>query len=98
MYKNKRYEVRKQLKQCFECGTVDARTESGKILCQACAERKARTQIYRNDVRKKKHLCVSCGKQDAWTLAGHVRCASCAAKNRMYCKRWNSRKVAEHEA
>lgn len=91
MYDKAEYEQMKLNHQCYECGTKDARTMAGHVLCQYCADRKIRTQEYRNKARKHKQICITCGKQDADTLRGHVRCAVCAEKNRKYFKRWKAR-------
>ena len=94
MYDKAEYEQMKLNHECYECGKKDARTLSGKILCQSCADRKIRTQAYRNRIRKHQHKCISCGKQDANTLAGHIRCSVCAEKNRINFQRWKERKKA----
>lgn len=94
MYSKDVYLQKKQNHECTECGQIDGRTLSGKILCEACATRKIATEKYRNNMRKRLHLCVSCGKQDESTLAGKCRCVQCMANNRMYFKRWHERKKA----
>ena len=80
------YAQRREAHLCVQCGAQDARTLSGKCMCEKCAMTLGRRQhtqhrrTYQRDtyqMLKAHHYCVSCRKQDAFTLAGRAHCAEC---------------------
>lgn len=81
-------QLRRELHKCFECGSVDDRTKSGKTRCAACAEKdrlryQSKKEFYRLRSKenyyyyKSRHLCTKCGKQDSRTLSGKICCKEC---------------------
>lgn len=81
------YYKRKNAKCCTRCGEQDARTLSGKVLCQKCHENlfeyRAKAARERYLWYKSHKMCPRCGKQDAYTLGGRTYCYECAERERV---------------
>lgn len=58
MASKKRYEERKRMGLCPQCGNPHA---EGKIMCQACLDNAAKDREY----KRKRHICVKCGSNEA---------------------------------
>lgn len=80
-----RYEKRKELRVCVDCGKQDSRTLRGLTRCDMCYEkakkctREGRRSLYA--LRKRIGICVSCGREDAFTMNGRSMCAECCEKD-----------------
>jgi len=81
-----RYEKKKALGICADCGKPDERTRSGLTRCAECYRRgRERGREYARMLyaeRKGRGLCVMCGKEDAYTMIGRSMCADCCERDR----------------